>query len=450
MRWVCPTILLLLLAAPSACWARLIDFPYRDAELLLPGQSRGGRIWLPDSARAGTYTVVVLLHGLNKTGARHPLLNQEKVDVAALATSLIRTGVVRQSFILAGPTQSARAGSSSTLWVRFDLKHFIREVRHRLPKGIALAERPVVMGHSGAGCSSGCGLWWIAEKNGGWVRAMATMDTCMNRAFGEHLHRYLWPADLSRGKTWLINFWQSGWPRDVDGYEEAMKFSLLADEGARGVHRLKRNARSWFSARVQRDHSKIVESIFDEALRRLFPTKATLSQLEQELAQARRAQERRRAEAARKERERRKAQQEAVRARVEAARKAKQEVARARPEAARKAKQAAAAARAGAKASGQAEQAAPVPEPEASAARYDAAPPAIRGGSMWDGMANVEAKYNATCLRPQPWIMQRESPPRNPGMEEARKSMIQGWPWGFLPGFQSSCLPERSSGLDVV
>lgn len=315
---------------PAAGWARFIDFPYRDAELLLPDQQRGGRLWLPDTATKGAYTLVVLLHGLNPRGVMHPLLGGEHVNVAAVASELIRAGVVRQSFVIAAPTQTANAQRSNTLWAGFDLPHFIHQVERNLPKGIRLHQRPVVMGHSGAGCSPGCGLWRIAQRHGGWVRAMATMDTCMNRSFGEVLKRYLWdpPDDPQRGRTWLINFWQKGWQRDVDGFEDAMDFQLLVENGPRGLHRLERNSRRWLSARVDRDHAGVVGSIFDEALRRLFPTAATLRQLEQELEQARTDGQRERAAAARLERERRKVRQEAARRAAAAQRRAKPKAAR--------------------------------------------------------------------------------------------------------------------------
>jgi hypothetical protein len=353
-RLVCRLLILALVLLPRPSAAKVIDFPYRDRELLLPGQKDGGRIWLPDSAVKGrSYTLVVLLHGLNQRGAMQPLLGRDRVDIARVATSLIRQGAVRQDFILAAPTQTRNAATAPGLWYHFDLQDFTRAVRKALPRGINLAGRSVVMGHSGAGCTPSSGIWWVARQHGGRLRALATMDTCMTAAFGRDLWRYLWPKagdrdarGLAGGQTWLINFWQDGWERDVAGFEEALQLSLLQDSGPRGLQQLKRNSRRWLSARVKKPHDKLVESIFDEALRRLFPTPAQLRQLEAQLAQAQRerdralraeAQARKKAEAQRRKAEVQRRQAEAQRRKAETQRR-KEEAQRRQAEARRAAR----------------------------------------------------------------------------------------------------------------
>jgi len=287
--------------APGVATGRTIDFPYKDATLLPAGHAKSARLWVPNTARRDrTYTLVVLLHGLNKAGRKHPLLGGSAgVDVPALATRLIRSGQARQRFVLAGPTQIRGAAHSDTLWRRFDLPGFVRAVRRNLPRGIRIADRVVVMGHSGAGCTPGSGLWWVARRHGKMLRALGTMDTCMDAAFGRHLRSWLWPkrqGGKGSARVWLINFWQAGWRRDVQGFERALGFELLQERGPRGLRLLKRNRRRWLSARVDfaaHGHRLIVERIFKEALLRLFPTRATLRRLERELAAAERAARRR-------------------------------------------------------------------------------------------------------------------------------------------------------------
>ena len=286
---------------PRPAAARLIDFSYKDRELLPAGHARSARLWVPNTARKDrTYTMVVLLHGLNRAGRKHPLLGGSAgVDVPTVATRLIRSGKVRQRFVLAGPTQIQGAGHSDTLWRRFDLPGFVRAARRKLPRGIRVADRVVVMGHSGAGCTPGSGLWWIARRHGRMLRSMATMDTCMDAAFGRHLRSWLWPAGAGgrgSGRVWLINFWQPGWRRDVDGFEGALGLEMLQERGPRGLRLVKRNSRRWLSARVDfasHGHRRIVERIFEEALLRLFPTAPTLRRLERELSAAERAARRR-------------------------------------------------------------------------------------------------------------------------------------------------------------
>ncbi len=315
------TLAALSLLCERPSWAAWIDFSYRDQQLLLPGQSQGARIWIPEGGRRGrTLTLVVLLHGLNKKQRMFPLFGGiESVDVPGVAQGLLREGRVRPDFVLAGPTQTAGAETSSTLWRHFDLPDFVRAVRRRLPRGVRIAERVVVMGHSGAGCSSAGGLWWIASRYGNHLRALATMDTCMDAAFGRHLHRYLWRPERNQ-RVWLLNFWQSGWERPVADFEAALELERMQEDAPRGLHDLARSPRRWLSARVDGlGHDRIVGRIFEEALLRLFPSDATLKMLEAELAGAQRAQRALRREAAR-------ARRAAARARAAAARKGRRAV----------------------------------------------------------------------------------------------------------------------------
>ncbi len=309
------TILVLFLLAARDAAGRFIDLPYRDSKLLGAGRAKSTRVWLPNTAKGDRwYTMVVLLHGLNKAGRMYPLLDPKRVDVSRVATRLILSGKVRQRFILVAPTQIVGAAHSDTLWRHFDLPGFVEHVRRRLPRWLKLRDRVVVMGHSGAGCTPGSGLWWIARRYQPMVRAMATMDTCMDERFGEHLWQHLWPKPgRRRGKepalgTWLINFWQPGWRRDPEGFERGLRMELLADRGPRGMRLIKRNSRRWLSAKIvlKRDaHRKIVDNVFTEALLRLFPTDATRRRLVRELRRAKRRHER--LERARRRRGRRKA-----------------------------------------------------------------------------------------------------------------------------------------------
>jgi len=293
VRVLLPVLVTTSLLVTSGAAALTVDFPYRDAELLLPAQELGGRLWVPDDfVPKKTYQLIVLLHGLNQKGTLHPLLDPEGVDLAPVAAGLIAAQVVRPDFVIAAPTQSKDALKARTLWTRFDLFHFLRAVRKAAPKGLKIGAKPVVAGHSGAGCDENGGLWYLARAHGGTLPAFVVMDTCASVEFGQTLWRHLWPraddpeAVGRRGKSWLLHFWQPRWVRDIAGFEETMRFELMMVDGPRGTHLLKRNDRRWLSAQVDGTHSEMVAQIFEEALRRLYPTPPTLAELQAELAAA--------------------------------------------------------------------------------------------------------------------------------------------------------------------
>src|SRR5262245_55051678 len=112
------------------------DFPYRDRELLAPGQRLGGRLWVPASARhqSAALPVLVVLHGLNAAGDMHRLVSDDDYDVTHVVGRLIARNLIRP-MIVAAPTQTVHAGNGRTLWTDFDLEHFLSAVERYLPPG---------------------------------------------------------------------------------------------------------------------------------------------------------------------------------------------------------------------------------------------------------------------------------------------------------------------------
>lgn len=180
-----------------------VDFPFDDQKRLAAGQKNGGRAHVP----AGLSTpapLLVYLHGNNESG----LMHRGFADAVAGASGVV----------VAAPSQTVNAKGSS-LWGGFDLDAFVSAVE--AATGVTIdRSRVVVAGHSGAGCSSGAGIFTTYRNVR--PRLIVDVDGCMNGVYGSMLG-----ALADKGFAVAAYYQDITWKRDFAGFAKAL--------GSRGV-----------------------------------------------------------------------------------------------------------------------------------------------------------------------------------------------------------------------
>jgi len=262
---------------PRGCPAHgdcVIDFSYRDEQLLEDLHSGGGRVWIPAAARArgGRYPLVVLLHGTDGASAAASCASSSSSSSSASGASsaaasdsdsaaaarpdplhrllappldlsrdfgrAIGRGVCAP-VLVAAPSQTRDAHSSPALWTAdgLDLADFVRVLDAELAAlgSVRIDRRAVsVFGHSGAGCvvtpRERNGLFHVADQVGALrnqgihVRLLGLMDICFHGYGGG---RYLRDA-LAGTSTRVIAMWvePETWftslDRDLDGFARGL------------------------------------------------------------------------------------------------------------------------------------------------------------------------------------------------------------------------------------
>jgi hypothetical protein len=195
-----------------------VTFPFHDDEYLFFGESRGGAVYLAEQVgqvgQGESVPLVVVLHGVNTTGALHPWLGGRGLpDLTPLAAKLVRSGRVRP-FVIAAPTQTRGAMAGRRMWQGFDLAEFVDAVDGALAGRAVVTRREIiVIGHSGAGCNADGGLLGVAARPGRLVPyAIVAVDTCLDEASGTAL-------GASPHDTRLFVAWQRVvWPRSIDRF----------------------------------------------------------------------------------------------------------------------------------------------------------------------------------------------------------------------------------------
>ena len=195
-------------------------FPYRDAELLSPGEAGGGIVVVPEPVARGEKTpLVVLLHGVNVDQVVHMWFGTRGYpDVAAISERAIASGAA-PPFLLAAPSQTRGAMSGRRLWQGFDLDDFVRAVEAALATRAAVDHDAVfVVGHSGAGCNPDGGLLRVARAPSLVVpRAILAIDTCMDEDSGGALGSSPESAQV------LVRYQAEIWPRPIDRFHATFK-----------------------------------------------------------------------------------------------------------------------------------------------------------------------------------------------------------------------------------
>lgn len=205
---------LLVLAAPAMATRELTaTFPFHDAELLDPGQSNGGLVFVPASVDPRRRApLVVFLHGVNEWHALHPRLRDGDDDLRALARSLSAT--TTEPFVVAAPSHTRGADAAELLFPRFDLDELVDASERALGDRAQVDRaRVIVVGHSGGGCNPTGGMIRVAKADGR-VRPFAYVasDTCLGSYVADALDR--------AAKTAKVRvFWQTWmWPRSSDSF----------------------------------------------------------------------------------------------------------------------------------------------------------------------------------------------------------------------------------------
>ncbi len=191
-----------------------------DQGLLLPGQSRGAYLHVAGTPeRAGeSLPLVVFLHGLNFGTQLHLWMGGGQADLRASAD---RVAASSGAFILAAPSQTADSAAAKTLWSTFDLPAFVdATARAAELAGVRVDRaRVILVGHSGAGCSEGGGLYAPLAPDDPLPAAILAIDPCLDDELGRSAAR--------TGRPVVVAWQDSEWPRDPD----AMKRGFT-DEGS--------------------------------------------------------------------------------------------------------------------------------------------------------------------------------------------------------------------------
>lgn len=179
-------------------------FPYRDDVYLRAGQRLGGQAYVPPGTRDGA-RLLVYLHGNNEGGALHSAMGArgDSFDLRTLAPP---------GTIVAAPSQTKNA-SGAGLWAGFDLDAFVAAVEDATGASIDRS-RVVLMGHSGAGCSSVGGL--LAPLKTIRPQLVAVVDVCGGAGFGAAFGK------LGEEVPVHVFFQTRSWARDFDGFAKAL------------------------------------------------------------------------------------------------------------------------------------------------------------------------------------------------------------------------------------
>lgn len=204
--------------APANARELTVTFPFHDAELLDPGQSNGGLVFVPASVDPRRRApLVVFLHGVNESRALHPRLREGDDDLRALARSLSAT--TTEPFVVAAPSHTRGADAAELLFPHFALDELVDASERALGDRARIDRaRVLVVGHSGGGCNPTGGMIRVASSEGTVATpavrpfAYVASDTCLGSYVSDALDR--------AAKTAKVRvFWQTWmWPRSSDSF----------------------------------------------------------------------------------------------------------------------------------------------------------------------------------------------------------------------------------------
>ena len=187
-------------------------FPYHDAQYLSPGQSLGGQAYVPPGARDNA-RLLVFLHGNNDGGMLHG-------GMGATDTGYDLRPLVPSDTIVAAPSQTRNA-SGAGLWAGFNLDEFVAAVEAATGATIDRS-RVVLMGHSGAGCSSVGGL--LAPLGTIKPQLVAVVDVCAGPTYGDYFGKLGEQVPVS------VFYQTKSWARDFAGFQAALKGRATMEE----------------------------------------------------------------------------------------------------------------------------------------------------------------------------------------------------------------------------
>jgi hypothetical protein len=187
-------------------------FPYHDAQYLGPGQSLGGQAYVPPGARDNA-RLLVFLHGNNDGGPMHG-------GMGAADTAYDLRALVPSDTIVAAPSQTRNA-SGAGLWAGFDLDEFVAAVEAATGATIDRS-RVVLMGHSGAGCSSVGGL--LGPLGTIKPQLVAVVDVCAGPVYGDYFGK------LGEQVPVRVYYQTRSWGRDFSGFQAALRGRASMEE----------------------------------------------------------------------------------------------------------------------------------------------------------------------------------------------------------------------------
>jgi poly(3-hydroxybutyrate) depolymerase len=187
-------------------------FPYKDAEYLGAGQGLGGQAYVPPGARNNA-RLLVYLHGNNDGGMLH-------AGLGATDTAYDLRSIVPSDTILAAPSQNKNA-SGSGLWSKFNLDDFVAAVEEATGATIDRSQ-VILMGHSGAGCSSVGGL--LSPLGTIKPQLVAAVDVCAGSSYGDAFGK------LAEQVPMRVFYQTRSWARDFAGFQAALKNRATFEE----------------------------------------------------------------------------------------------------------------------------------------------------------------------------------------------------------------------------
>lgn len=198
-----------------------VDYPWDGKAAGRPHLAWTGRAYVPpEAAEVGRpLPLVVFLHGLNAALIPHRWMGGgSEGDVRAIAGKLVTSGDVAP-LVVAAPSSVVKSQvAKGASWNHFDLDHFIDLTNARLKGNVDIDERRiVVVGHSGAGCSTAGGLATVGASKRR-LLAIVAIDTCMAPAIATTLAR-------SDARTHVVVTYQRlGWTkRPFAAFERAFE-----------------------------------------------------------------------------------------------------------------------------------------------------------------------------------------------------------------------------------
>lgn len=190
---------------PPVAKPGLYDFAFRDRDWLLPGQSLGGRAYVPVDlgAHPSPAPLLVYLHGLNPSGPLHLGLGAPGNDLRKLSLGRI----------VAAPSQTS-GGPTGATFPGFDLEAFVDAVERAT--GAAIDRKRVVLaGHSGGACGlPGGGIY--GSYGAVSPEAVIALDGCLDPRYGAALGK------LGERVPVYVYYQRQSWTsRDIEGARKA-------------------------------------------------------------------------------------------------------------------------------------------------------------------------------------------------------------------------------------
>ncbi|MFO0658767.1 MAG: hypothetical protein U0165_02890 [Polyangiaceae bacterium] len=182
-----------------------------EARLFVPKKALGD----PDEPRP----FVVFLHGTNPDYSHFRMVGgrPQDPDLRQILGAMVEGDV--PPLIVGAPTTTVSCIVPEALWPNFDLDRFVEKSARRL-RGVATIDLTniVVVGHSGGACNRTGGIFSALAHTTLHVRAVMSIDTCMDPPYAESLLAFS-PPETDVYSTWQPWGWNRGFDKYVKTFE---------------------------------------------------------------------------------------------------------------------------------------------------------------------------------------------------------------------------------------